>query len=135
MGIISALRAWASPGPSNTLELALLTYVAAVMIGVLAESKDTVAGWNTATKAVYWATAVLAVALVGAGFMVVATERFKNPKASAFCAKLGAILSTALLIVAISCKFKPWGRKAGAPAAAVVAFVMVVVWVCAECRA
>ncbi|CAN6203207.1 unnamed protein product [Urochloa humidicola] len=136
--LFSDLRgASASPDPSNALALALalLTYVAAVMIGVLAESRDTVAGWNTATKAAYWATAVLTVALLGAGLMAAAVaERFKNPDASAFCAKLGTILASALLVVAISCKFKPWGCVAGVPAAAAVACVMAAVWVWAEAR-
>ncbi|CAN6181514.1 unnamed protein product [Urochloa humidicola] len=63
--LLSDLRASASPDPSNVLALALLTYIAGVMIGVLSESKDTIAGWNTAKKAAYWAVAVLTVALLG----------------------------------------------------------------------
>ncbi|CAN6197093.1 unnamed protein product [Urochloa humidicola] len=131
--LFSDLRASASPDPSNALALALLTYVAAVMIGVLAESKDTMAGWNTAKKAAYWATAVLTMALLGAGLMASTTgERFRNPDVSAFCAKLGTILASGLLVVAISCKLKPWGSVAGVPAAAAVACVMAAVWMWAE---
>ncbi|CAO1949137.1 unnamed protein product [Urochloa humidicola] len=131
--LLSDLRASASPDPSNVLALALLTYIAGVMIGVLSESKDTIAGWNTAKKAAYWAVAVLTVALLGAGLMAAtAAERFRNPDVSALCAKVGTILARALLIVAISCKFKPWGCAAGVPAAAAVACVMVAVWMWAE---
>ncbi|CAL5066756.1 unnamed protein product [Urochloa decumbens] len=130
--LFSDLRASASPEPSNALALVLLTYVAGVMIGVLAESKDTMAGWNTAKKAAYWATAVLTMALLGAGLMAATAERFRNTDVSSFCAKLGTILASALLVIAISCKFKPWGGVAGVPAAAAVACVMAVVWVWTE---
>ncbi|XP_034582867.1 uncharacterized protein [Setaria viridis] len=135
--------AGSAESPFTAVVIALLTYDTAVMIGILAESKDTIAGWNTATEVAYLAMVVVTCALTGVGFMAgtgcpaaaaATTKRLVGEPSfvSPFCARLGAILASALLVVTISCKFEPWGCTAGVPSAAVVACVMAAVWVWAE---
>lgn len=70
---------------------------------------------------------------MAAGYQVVGSHG--DLSFSALCAKLGAMLSGALLVVAISCKLGPWGCVAAVPSASVVALVMAVVWICGDERA
>uniref|UniRef100_A0A0Q3VKW0 Uncharacterized protein n=1 Tax=Setaria italica TaxID=4555 RepID=A0A0Q3VKW0_SETIT len=119
-----------------TAVLALLTIVATAMGAILPDLKDTVGGWSAAPRAAYGVAAVAAVALMAVGVMAAVAGGYGNRamlSVSALCARLGAmlsgiLLSSALLVVSVSCKLGPWGCAAGVPAAAVVAGAMAAVW-------
>lgn len=125
-----------SQGPlCLTFVLALLAYVAAVMLRILPDSKDTIAGLSPIPKAVFIVLAVLTVALLAVGFMAAGCHVVSSHgdlSVSALCAKLGAMVSSALLVAAISWNMGPWGCVAAVPSAAVVMGVRAVVWICGD---
>jgi hypothetical protein len=116
--------------------LALLAYDAAVAVGILTEFERIVGTWSTAAEVVYGVLTVVAIALLAVGLMAagwhaspMAGGNSNNLSVSAFCAKLGAILFTSLLVVAFSCELGRWARVAAVPSAAVVACIMAAVWI------
>ncbi|KAL6880088.1 hypothetical protein ACP4OV_011653 [Aristida adscensionis] len=115
------------------LDLALFTYSATIMVGILAGIKGLLDSWATVYKVLYIAMAVVTVASTAIGFMtagcLAAPTMVRNRMLSAWCAKFGSVVATALLVVAIACTIGRSGCVAGAIAGAVIAAAMAVVWV------
>jgi hypothetical protein len=120
-------------GPLFTFLLALLAFDVAAAVGILTEFERIVGTWSTAAEVVYGVLTVVAIALLAVGLMAAGWHaRAGNSNklsVSAFCAKLGAILFTSLLVMAFSCRLGRWARVAAVPSAAVVACIMAAVWI------
>ncbi|CAN6338804.1 unnamed protein product [Urochloa humidicola] len=111
--------------PAFAAVIGLLAYGSCVVIGLLTEFDHTVGGWSAAAVVSYGLLLLLTTSLLGFGVMASVAGSSTMLRVSDLCARLGAILCSALLIVAISCKMgKPWGCAAGVPFAAVVACAM-----------
>ncbi|CAN6195691.1 unnamed protein product [Urochloa humidicola] len=114
---------------------ALWAYESAVVLGILLHGFESIcSGWSTAPKVVYILSTVLvgvllAVAFTAAGCHISsAAGNIQMLRVSAFCSKLGAVLSSDLLVVALSCKLGRGGRVAAVPSAAVMTLIMAAVW-------
>ncbi|KAL6606334.1 hypothetical protein ACP70R_041987 [Stipagrostis hirtigluma subsp. patula] len=119
-------------GPS-VLDLALFAYSASVILGILADAKGLVDGWGVVPKVSYGVVIAVAMASTAVGFMSAGcgpSPMEPNRKLSGLCARLGAIATTALLVVAMACKLG--GCFGGVAAAAVIALTMAGVWVWSE---
>ncbi|CAN6348316.1 unnamed protein product [Urochloa humidicola] len=122
--------------PAFAAVIGLLAYGSCVVIGLLTEFDHTVGGWRAAATISYGLLLLLAASLLGFGVMASVAGSSTMLWISDLCARLGAILCTALLIVVISCKMgKPWGCAAGVPFAAVVACAMGAIGTWARARA
>ncbi|CAL4891251.1 unnamed protein product [Urochloa decumbens] len=111
--------------PAYAAIIGLLAYGSCVVVGLVTEFDHTVGGWIAAATISYGLLLLLAASLLGFGVMASVAGSSTMLWVSDLCARLGAILCTALLIVVISCKMgKPWGCAAGVPFAAVVACAM-----------
>ncbi|CAN6329705.1 unnamed protein product [Urochloa humidicola] len=136
-----AYRSSVAPRDSNEAPafasvIGLLAYGSCVVIGLLTEFDHTVTGWRAAATISYGLLLLLTASLLGFGVMASVAGSNTMIWVSDMCARLGAILCTALLIVVISCKMgKPWGCAAGIPFAAVVACAMGAIGTWARARA
>ncbi|CAL4898126.1 unnamed protein product [Urochloa decumbens] len=111
--------------PAYAAIIGLLAYGSCVVVGLVTEFDHTVGGWIAAATVSYGLLLLLTASLLGFGVMASVAGSSTMLWVSDLCARLGAILCTALLIVVISCKMgKPWGCAGGVPFAAVVACAM-----------
>ncbi|CAL4905435.1 unnamed protein product [Urochloa decumbens] len=122
--------------PAYAAVIGLLAYGSCVVIGLLTEFDHTVGGWSAAATVSYGLMLLLTASLLAFGVMASVEGSRTMLCVSDFCARLGAILCTALLIVVISCKMgRPWGCHAGVPFAAVVACAMGAIGIWGRARA
>uniref|UniRef100_A0A0A9GPY4 Uncharacterized protein n=1 Tax=Arundo donax TaxID=35708 RepID=A0A0A9GPY4_ARUDO len=106
-------------------EIAHLTYVGAVILGLNNDLENLTSGWVTPAKVVYCGTMMLAIQLLGTGIMA-------DGRLSAICARSGSILSSILLAVSISCRMGRLGWVAGVASSPVIAGTMAAVWMRGE---
>ncbi|CAN6343611.1 unnamed protein product [Urochloa humidicola] len=122
--------------PAFVAVIGLLAFDSCVIIGLVTEFDHTVGGWSAAATVSYGLLLLLDASLTGFGVIASVGGTGTMLWVSDLCARLGAILCSALLIVAISCKMgRPWGCGAGVPLAAVMACVMGAIGVWARARA
>ncbi|CAN6334795.1 unnamed protein product [Urochloa humidicola] len=132
----SSVVARHNEAPAFAAVIGLLAYGSCVVIGLLTEFDHTVTGWRAAATISYGFLLLLTASLLGFGVMASVAGSSTMLWISDLCARLGAILCTALLIVVISCKMgRPWGCAAGIPFAAVVACAMGAIGTWARARA
>nr|CAB3452146.1 unnamed protein product [Digitaria exilis] len=133
-------------GFNNTLEIKPNGSVSAAgdseLVSALREAceetqqiKYTLGGWSTGPRVVYGILAMLNLTLFAVGIMALfsgsssAARSRTMLSASAFCAKLGFIVSVTLLLVPYSCRLGRWGCVTGVPSAMAIACVMMAVWI------